>query len=533
MWKLFKKYYFTGAADRARFLLLSTLFLASIFLELLLPYLSGFLIDHFADFEVHRKSWLVGILFFLALSLIAIRYVRDRLSHRFRLKKIYALYRDCVRRLGSADYRKVESADKTFLNEQFISDSSNTLTFIMNSILPIFADILRCVLVTFYFLRLEFHFIWVLSAYYLICALVFQCYKKRFSSVTQDLLQEESNFYSGTTNRLHHVNFAMSNDLKEEFFGGFSAPARRMERAYNRYFISDIEYRTWLKCLDAFFFLILTVGYFLFGFFHLSQPGNLVILFGFFRLLTSSYGEILIKLRLWKDADESRKRLDSLEKDFPEKPSCLVNSKALGEIFVEDLVFSYDEKVSLEYPSFHLKRGVNIIRGANGSGKTTLLKLLMGLYDRRQGKLHFVFEEGEEGEGVPKYRYIPQEPDAFETTLLLIRFRAEISNVLAEKMQIDDILNDFEQTFHRLDGQWDVLYRTIERLSAGQRKKLMLLAGVADSDSGLIFLDEPENHLDALSKEVFRKHLADTDKILVIVSHQDWEGANEVWIDQI
>jgi ABC-type proline/glycine betaine transport system ATPase subunit len=71
---------------------------------------------------------------------------------------------------------------------------------------------------------------------------------------------------------------------------------------------------------------------------------------------------------------------------------------------VQDISFSYKEKVTINSVSFELNKGKNIaIIGESGCGKSTLLKLIYGLYDLNDGH---IFWNEKEILG-PKFNLIP------------------------------------------------------------------------------------------------------------------------------
>lgn len=67
-------------------------------------------------------------------------------------------------------------------------------------------------------------------------------------------------------------------------------------------------------------------------------------------------------------------------------------------------------------------------------------------------------------------------------------------------------------------GGAELIMRPFSTLSAGQRKRLMLLALILEKPNVLL-LDEPTNHLDFLTLEAFETALLNFDGAILIASH--------------
>ena len=179
--------------------------------------------------------------------------------------------------------------------------------------------------------------------------------------------------------------------------------------------------------------------------------------------------------------------------------------------------------------------------GANGAGKTTLLKLIARTHEPDTG---IVTRKSQLQIGT-----LDQIPDFHEGTSVLEEgLRAsgylqtiehemrELEHAIAEE-QRRDILDRYSQLQHEfeLKGGYSFRARTeaallgvgfsrkaFDRpsrdLSGGEKNRLAL-AKLLLSNAELLLLDEPTNHLDIRSIEWLEKFLKETDKTLVIVSH--------------
>jgi len=140
-----------------------------------------------------------------------------------------------------------------------------------------------------------------------------------------------------------------------------------------------------------------------------------------------------------------------------------------------NLVLSHGERVAL--------------LGPNGSGKSTLLRSIVGEIDPGEGVVEL-------GANV-RLGYMPQKQDTLEadtTPLALIRSVAQMSETEARNF------------LHYFLFAGDDVFLTVEKLSYGERSRLLLAQLVAGGANCLI-LDEPVNHLDIHSRERFEEAL--------------------------
>lgn len=168
-------------------------------------------------------------------------------------------------------------------------------------------------------------------------------------------------------------------------------------------------------------------------------------------------------------------------------------------IVVKDLDIIAGDKILAKNVSFRIIKGKKVgLIGDNGSGKSTLIKELLK-NKKEEIKVNKKVSIG----------YFDQELKILEE----------------EKSILDNIKEDssFDESFIRinLDGfgfKGDTVYKKVESLSGGERVKVALCKIIL-GDNNLLILDEPTNYLDIISMESLEKALINTDKTLILVSH--------------
>ncbi|MFC0540302.1 ABC-F family ATP-binding cassette domain-containing protein [Kutzneria chonburiensis] len=194
--------------------------------------------------------------------------------------------------------------------------------------------------------------------------------------------------------------------------------------------------------------------------------------------------------------------------------------------------------------TFRVSQGqVAAIVGENGAGKTTLLRILSGELTPADGG---VVVQG--GLGVmPQFIGSVRDESTVRDLLLAVATPAlraaanELDEVELLLMEVDDEPTqmryaDALATWGELGGYdlevlWDVVtvaalgipydrarFRGVRTMSGGEQKRLVLEALLRGSDQ-VLMLDEPDNYLDVPGKRWLEERLRETNKAVLLVSH--------------
>lgn len=154
-----------------------------------------------------------------------------------------------------------------------------------------------------------------------------------------------------------------------------------------------------------------------------------------------------------------------------------VSLKNISQVFLERTI--------LRGASFKTTEGEKIcIVGENGAGKSTLLKIIAGTLEPTEGSI--------DRNGHIRTYYVAQEFDKDDLEITIEDFILKYTTASHFKK----IFSSSTQLGFNLDRVKD---KTCKHLSGGQQKILALSVGLAVAPDFLL-LDEPENHLDIVSR---------------------------------
>ncbi|MGJ0907965.1 ABC-F type ribosomal protection protein CplR [Clostridium botulinum] len=174
-----------------------------------------------------------------------------------------------------------------------------------------------------------------------------------------------------------------------------------------------------------------------------------------------------------------------------------IPSKTVIEVKKLDLYIG--DKLLIKDGNFKIKNGKKAaIIGENGCGKTTLIKKILKR-DTENIRLSKYISIG----------YFDQNQDILDK----------------DKTILDNIksTSSYDESFMRIQlagfgFKGDTIYKNVSILSGGEKVKVALCKIIL-SDTNTLILDEPTNYLDIKSIEALEKALINTDKTIVMISH--------------
>ncbi|MFW1677896.1 type I secretion system permease/ATPase [Pontibacter sp. JAM-7] len=198
-----------------------------------------------------------------------------------------------------------------------------------------------------------------------------------------------------------------------------------------------------------------------------------------------------------------------------------------GKVEFRDVSFAYPEaeQKALEHVSFKVQPGERVaLIGRIGSGKTTIEKLLMGLYQAKDGSIRLDGVDVKQIDPVDLRRnvgYVPQDVMLFAGTLRENIVKGSpyvLDSVLlkaAELSGVSEFVNTHPQGYDMQVGERGA------RLSGGQRQAVAIARALIHEPKILI-LDEPTASMDNTSEEQVKKSLLSlpAETTMLVVTHK-------------
>lgn len=192
----------------------------------------------------------------------------------------------------------------------------------------------------------------------------------------------------------------------------------------------------------------------------------------------------------------------------------------------KDIDISFKDKIVLNNFNLSINKGEKIlISGVSGKGKSTLLKLLLGFNIPNSGNI-FVDNLELNEKNITAIRkkigYIPQ-----STPFLNIKIEKLIQTIFNYKENLKTKLdkNLFIKTLEEFSLDKSVLSKNINQLSGGEKQRLAFVITIL-LDRDIWILDEITSSLDQEMKEKVVNYILNTNKTVILVSHDKIEALN-------
>lgn len=194
---------------------------------------------------------------------------------------------------------------------------------------------------------------------------------------------------------------------------------------------------------------------------------------------------------------------------------------------MKNISLGFKEHILLENFNLEVKKGEKIIISTpSGSGKTTLLKLIMGLKKPKSGEIYInniLLNENNIDNLRQNIGYLSQKMSFRNLKILSL-----IKEILSYKnnSNIKFNLEKIKSILLFLNLNIDILSKEINSLSGGEKQRIgFLIALILDKD--IWIFDEITSSLDMDLKEKIISYIGDTDKTVIMVTHDKVPSLNK------
>ncbi len=187
-------------------------------------------------------------------------------------------------------------------------------------------------------------------------------------------------------------------------------------------------------------------------------------------------------------------------------------------IEVKNLTKNFKKITPVNDISFAVKRGsFHGFLGANGAGKTTTIKIMIGAYNQYKGEILINGISSKLKEAKNIVGYVPEHPifPIAQNVATYLTYMGYLSGIKLQdsKKRVIELLTKY--------GIRHLAKKNPNKLSSGQKKKVLLIQALINSPS-LLIMDEPASNLDPIARDELFKDLKDLNKegvTIFITSH--------------
>lgn len=173
-------------------------------------------------------------------------------------------------------------------------------------------------------------------------------------------------------------------------------------------------------------------------------------------------------------------------------------------VSLKDVSHRYDDNIVLSNVNLTFHRGERIaLTGVNGAGKSTLSRIISGNESPTGGAVDWGYNV--------KIAFFSQESSQNLNYKHSVWEEVDINSKKLNDQEKRNLLGSFLFT-------GDDVYKSVSQLSGGEKSRLALAKLLLD-ESNFLILDEPGNHLDIKTKEIFHQALMQYGGTILIVSH--------------
>lgn len=529
--------------SRHKWLIVLALFFAAVnqVFSLLDPYIFGnYIIDKYAkQADNYNKSEFINGIMTGLLLLVGTAMV-SRIAKAFQdytvnvvIQKFGArLYTDGLQhalRLPYHDFEDQRSGETLSILQKVRADSEKFISAFVN---VLFATFVGIVFVIVYALTLSAG-PWLVLIYMggaILLSLLMNLLSKKIKVIQKSILGETNALAGSTTESLRNIELVKSlgltqqevNRLNDTTIKILGLELKKVRSLRSISFVQGTFVNFLRQCIMfcLLYFLFqdkLTLGqmftmqfYSFFIFAPLQEIGNIILAY---REAQASLGNMR----------------DLFNRKIEEKPASPEQLGSVQTMRFEDVSFQHNTatKPALESISFEVKKGETVaFVGPSGSGKTTLVKLLVGLYDPKEGNIYYNDHKAaniDYDELRQQLGFVTQDTQLFSGT---IKENLLFVNPAATDEQINKALSQAacQTLLDRADNGIDtVIGEGGLKLSGGERQRLSIARALLRSPKVIIF-DEATSALDSLTEEEISKTIKDITKqrehITVMIAHR-------------
>lgn len=490
----------------------------------IIPLLFGKIIDLILQKQIELVIQITMFFFLLSLLSLILSVIETYLGNKVVLEISNNIKKDLSNKIinmqmhGVDQYAKGEllnrvENDPAEVVSTYISFLTGGIQVVINIIISVyfaltFSSILTCLAIVFLV------FSYVVTIFY----------KKEYQKAKEDLKKFEDVYYSEMTEDFRNIEGIKSFNLQNVVLD-------KLKQTFNKNFLLSqkmyiVEGKiSFMKGMSSSLFeVVLLLGASILIINGKLSIGNLVSFNQYISNVFQSSSQVISYIMSLISSDVNVKRIEKIMESSQENTD--ENSayiKEIKKLRIDNVSFKYKEDDVLQNINMEIDSpGLYSIVGINGAGKSTLLKIILELYEPREGNISFNDLNSKEI-SIENIRecisYIPKNPFLFNASIeynLTLGTKIERSRLrdVCKKVGLDSFINSTEDGYETIVGDNGFL------LSSGTKQKISIARAIL-KNSSLWICDELTSDLDGqIAGEIITllKNVSRT-KIVLQISH--------------
>ena len=486
-------------------------------------------------FNGNETAFINELLFWLGLSLGA--SMISRLSKNFQdyftntviQRSGAAMYTDGIKKsmdLPYEDFEDKRSGETLSMIQKVRTDSEKLIQLSINLV---FQTTIAFLFVIIYSFKIDVRITLIFLIAAPIVAIISSILGNKIKIVAKKIIRQTNDLAGATTESLRNIELVKSLGLvyqEEKRLNLNTLRILRLELQKVRY-IRSLSFMQGTAVHFLRTCLVFALYFFLFGGKILAGDLLTMVFFTFFIFgpLQDLSSFIVTKNESKASLENFQNLLNSDSEYKPENPSKIGQIETLE---FSDVTFKHRsaQQNAVDSINFKIKKGETVaFVGPSGAGKTTLVKLLVGLYEPKQGhisyndthaedidmleirkQLGFVTQDAQLFSGTIKENLLFVKPSATDEELLDVLQRASCTN----------LLNRAENGINTTIGEGGI------KVSGGEKQRLSIARAILRNPNLLIF-DEATSALDSITEEEINstiRNISDKNRITVLIAHR-------------
>jgi ABC-type bacteriocin/lantibiotic exporter with double-glycine peptidase domain len=535
--------YFLNKFIRQHVLTLILIFVLSIF-TLLFSFISPLLIRSLVDNVFVGK--MTNLFLYIILGIIGMyivssvsSYYNSYITGKLNLVLLREVSESVFNVVQFASLKSTQSIKVGDMITRIMGNTQIAINIPVRIIPQIFMSIVSIIVPFFIMLSLDYTLALIIMSPVVLFALISNIFGKKMEKIQKSFLETNASIYSFLKENLSIIPLVKVFNLE-------NWSQNRFNSHMNDYYGISLKYTKTSSLNSSLSSLVLGVPVVLlitFGGYMVLEGSISLGTFTAFLAYTSIFFSPISQLSsIWTSYKSSLPAFDRLKEILDMEPENGLKKEIIvknGDITLENVWFSYDNRYILNGFSATFKKGLNYIVGDNGTGKSTILKLICSLYPVEKGTIKV---DGQDIAGIKRDSLIRNismifsDPYLFDGTIYenlrignLDATDDEIKRV-AKLVKIHDFIENTPKKYDTQVGEDGIM------LSSGEKQKIALARAVL-KNSPIILLDEVTKSIDKDSREAINKVIDElkNEKTVIMVTHNAMEidvNSNIIYLEQ-